>query len=156
MTRSELSALLSRNLPVVDHRGEVVEEVAADSVRLRLPVLQTYLSHDLPPGSGQVVLSGPITMGFAETAMYACVHAAYGARVLAVTLSLNASFLRLAGGADLTATARLLRRGRSIAFVEAHLYSGDSHEPCAHVTASYAVRELDRVPERRVEPANGD
>jgi acyl-coenzyme A thioesterase PaaI-like protein len=143
MTPAELSELLARNLPVVDHRGEVVEEVTRDAVRLRLPVLDTYLSHDLPPGSGQVVLSGPIAMGFAETAMYACVHAVYGPRVLAVTLSLTVSFLRLAGGDDLIGVARLLERGRGVAFVEVHLYSGDAREPCAHATANYAIRNLD-------------
>jgi acyl-coenzyme A thioesterase PaaI-like protein len=142
MTPAELSALLIRNLPAVDHRGEIVEEISSDFVRLRLPIISDYLSHDLPPGSDQVVLSGPVTIGFAETAMYAAVHVVYGAQVLATTLSLNISFLRLAGTADLTARARVLRRGRAIAFVEAHLYSGDTSEPCAHVTASYAVRGL--------------
>ena len=143
MTSNDLAELLIRNLPEVDHRGEVIEVIGKDFVQLRLPVLSTYLSHDLPAGSGQIVLSGPIAIGFAETSMYACVHAFYGARVLAVTVALNVSFLRMAGAADLTAVARLLKRGRSIAFVEAHLYSGAMDKPCAHVTANYAIQELE-------------
>jgi uncharacterized protein (TIGR00369 family) len=143
MTAAELGALLLRNLPSVDHRGETIEEIAADHVKLRLPVIESYLSRDLPTGSGQAILSGPITIGFAETAMYACIHAAYGVGVLAVTLSLHISFLRVAGAGDLIAVARLLRRGKSVAFVEAHLYSGQAREACAQVTASYAIRSID-------------
>lgn len=145
MNSKDLSDLLIRNLPEVDHRGEVIENIGKDFVQLRLPVLSSYLSNDLPKGSGQVVLSGPITIGFAETAMYACVHAFYGAQVLAVTLTLNISFLRIAGAADLIAVARLLRRGRSTAFVEVNIYSGAIDQPCAHVTATYSIKELEKL-----------
>lgn len=144
MTAEELSKLLVTNLPAVDHRGEIVEEVGTDVIRLKLPVHQIYLSHDLPAGSGQVVLSGPVIIGFAETSMYACVHAFYGPRVFAATLSLNVSFLRLAGAPDLFSVSRLLRRGRSVAFVEAHLFSGATEKPCAHVTATYSVQSLEK------------
>jgi acyl-coenzyme A thioesterase PaaI-like protein len=142
MTRDDLQSLLLRNLPEVDHRGEVVDEVGPDSVRLRMPVLDTYLSHDLPPGSGKNVLSGPIEMGFAETAMYACVHAVYGPMVSASTVSFTGMFLRAAGSGDLTAKATLLRRGRSTAFVEALLFPAEATEPCAQFTATYAIRAL--------------
>ena len=73
----EVLALLKRNLPIEDQRGEIIEEIGASHLRMRLPVVPEYLSHDLPLGSGQTVLSGPIAMGFADTAMYACVHAFY-------------------------------------------------------------------------------
>jgi len=136
----ELPALLKRNPPAVDHRGELIEGLGPDFVRLRLPVLASYLSHDLPAGSGRLVLSGPVTMGFAETAMYACVHAFYGAQVLVVTLACNVAFFTIAGAADLTAVARLLKRGRSVAFAEALLYSGTTDQPCAHATATYSTQ----------------
>lgn len=142
MDRESLACLLATQLPAVDQHGQVVEAVGDDFVRLRLPVGPEHLSADLPPGSGQQVLSGPLLMGFAETSLYACVHAMYGEAVFAFTLSLNASFLRLAGAGELTAVARLLRRGRELAFVEAHLYSGDAQASCAQVTATYAIRAL--------------
>ncbi len=134
--------LLARNLPAVDHRNEIVEEIGQDSLRMRLPVLESYLSHDLPAGSAQIVLSGPVMMGFVDTAMYACVHAIYGREIFAAVVSLNMSFLRIAGAGDLIAVARLLRRGKSLAFLEVHLFSGDNSEPCTHATATYAVRKL--------------
>lgn len=142
LTAPELLALLNKNLPSVDHRGEIIEEIGASHLRMRLPVSFDYLSQDFPAGSGRVVLSGPIAMGFADTALYACVHAFYGASVFAAIVSFNVSFLSIAGAGDLTAIARLLRKGKSLAFVEAHLYSGESATPCAHVTATYAVRPM--------------
>ena len=138
----EIFTLLKRNLPSEDHRGEIIEEIGASHLRMHLPVVPEYLSHDLPPGSGQTVLSGPITMGFADTAMYACVHAFYGADILAVIANFNVSFLSVAGNADVTAVATLLRKGKTLAFVEARLFSGASSEPFALVTATYAIREL--------------
>ena len=142
LSSPEVLALLKRNLPVEDHRGEIIEEIGAAHLRMRLPVAPEYLSHDLPPGSGQTVLSGPIAMGFADTAMYACVHAFYGADVLAVIVNFNVSFLSVAGNADVTAVATLLRKGKTLAFVEARLFSGASTEPFAVVTATYAIRNL--------------
>ena len=141
LTSSQLAGLLAVSLPRVDHRGEMIDEIGADFVRMRLPVRAEFLS--VPPGAREAILSGPITMGFADTALYACVHAFYGANVLAVIVTFNVAFLRVASGSDLTAVARLLRRGRSLAFVEAHLFSGHSGDPCAHVTATYSVRAVE-------------
>lgn len=142
LSSPEIVALLKRNLPIEDQRGEMIEEIGASHLRMRLPVVSKYLSHDLPPGSGQTVLSGPIAMGFADTAMYACVHAFYGADVLAVIVNFNVSFLSVAGNADVTAIATLLRTGKTLAFVEARLCSGASTEAFALVTATYAIRDL--------------
>ena len=141
----EILALLKRNLPIEDQRGETIEEIGASHLRIRLPVAPDYLSYDFPPGSGQSVLSGPITMGFADTAMYACIHAFYGADVLAVMVNFNISFLSVAGNADVTAVATLLRKGKTLAFVEARLFSGSSTEPFAQVTATYAIRDIQQV-----------
>ncbi|HET9483849.1 MAG TPA: PaaI family thioesterase [Xanthomonadales bacterium] len=140
LTIHELHELLERYLPRVDHRHETIEALGDGALRMRLPVRPDYVSHDLPPGSGQDVLSGPILMGFADTALFACVHAYYGAEVTAAIVNFNVACLRVAGNGDLVAHARIVRKGRSIAFVEAWLHSGGSDEPCTHVTATYAVR----------------
>ncbi len=142
MTPEDLSALLMANLPAVDHRGEVIEGIGTDCVRMRMPVNDTYFSHDLPPGSGQKVLSGPISLGFAETALYACVHAFYGPNALVTTTCLNITYLRFAGDADVIAVTKLLRRGRSTASLETHLYSQGAEQPFAQVTATYAIQPV--------------
>ena len=142
LNAAELVTLLEKNLPAADHRNEIIEEIGRDSLRMRLPVHDSYLSHDLPQGSGQMLISGPVMMGFADTAMYACIHAFYGADVFATIVSLNVSFLRTAGAGDLSAAARILRKGKSLVFMEALLFSGENEEPCSHVTATYSVRKL--------------
>ena len=94
----------------------------------------------MPGMSHQYLLSGPIILGFAETALYACVHAFYGADVLVVVVNYNASFLHPAGKDDLKAVARILKKGKTLAYVEARLYSSSKDEPCAIISASYSVR----------------
>jgi acyl-coenzyme A thioesterase PaaI-like protein len=141
LNAAELAMLLERNLPAIDRRNESIEEIGRDSLRMRMPVLNSYLSHDLPPGSGRMLMSGPVMIGFADTAMYACVHAIYGADVFATIVNLNVSFLHTAGADDLSAAVRLLRKGKSLAFIEALLFSGVNEQPCSHVTATYSVRK---------------
>ena len=142
LNAAELMTLLERNLPAADRRNEIIEEIGRDSLRMRLPVHDSYFSHDLPPGSGRMLISGPVMLGFADTAMYACIHAFYGADMFATIVSLNVSFLRTAGAADLSAAVRILRKGKSLAFMDALLFSGENEEPCSHVTATYSVRKV--------------
>jgi acyl-coenzyme A thioesterase PaaI-like protein len=79
-------------------------------------------------------------MGFADTAMYACMHAVLGADVVAVMSNLMITFIRPARASDLIADARLIRRGRSLAYLEVYLYSDGSADPVAHATSTFAYR----------------
>ncbi|MGE3772542.1 MAG: PaaI family thioesterase [Gammaproteobacteria bacterium] len=139
MNAQEIAALLHRELPPVDHRGEMIEEIGKSRLRMRLPALPEYVSRDLPPGSGQSMLSAPIMMGFADTAMFAAIHAFYGARAIGAIVNFNVSFMRIAGAKDLVAEVRLLKKGRKLAFFDVLLHGTDETEPCAHVTATYSV-----------------
>jgi acyl-coenzyme A thioesterase PaaI-like protein len=138
-TPESMQALLRTNLPAGDDFGEQVEEVSEGYVRLSLKLRDEHLSHDLPRGSGQKVLSGPLMMGLADTAMYAATHSVYGVDVLVTIMSLNASFLRLPSPDLLIVEARVLRRTRAVCFLEAHLRSQRDGPPIAHVTANYSV-----------------
>lgn len=137
---AQLTALLAARLPACDQHGEVIEDIGADYVRLRLTIESRHLSR--PPGARHPVCSGPLMLGFADTAMYACVHACYGADVFAAIVNFNIAFMQVADGAVLVAIARLVRRGKRLAFLDTHLYSGALTAPCAQVTATYAVRNL--------------
>ena len=66
-----------------------VEVVEDGSVELSLRLEADQLSVDLPRGSGQTVVSGPLMLGLGDTAMYAAVHSALGQDVFAVILSIN-------------------------------------------------------------------
>ena len=139
LAAEDIQRLLEVHLPQADHRGETIEEVGNDFIRMRLPITRHHISPDIPPGSGQAVLSAPLMMGFADTAMFACIHAAYGANAFGAIVNLNISFLQVAGNVDLEATARLIRKGRKLAYLETYLRSVGATDPAAHVTATYSV-----------------
>src|SRR5579885_902867 len=101
LTAEQVARAITTNLPPIDHHGEIVEGVGADSIRIRLPFRPAYVGAELwQDGSGQV-LSGPMVMGFADTAMYCCVLAAMGLSVIPVMANLSITFLRPARAADL-------------------------------------------------------
>jgi len=141
-TPTTLNTFLSACLPAADMRGIEVKSVEDGSVELSLRLAADQLSVDLPRGSGQTVVSGPLMLGLGDTAMYAAVHAVLGPDVFAVILSINTSFFRLATPTTLVAKAKILRKTRSVCFAEALLFSEGVAEPCAHVTASYAIKYL--------------
>ena len=145
LTAQQAERTITENLPPIDHHGEVVESVGPDSIRIRLPFKADYVGAEpWQDGSGQV-FSGPMVMGFADTAMYCCVMAAMGTGVIPVMANLNITFLRPARAADLTAEARIVRRGGRLSYLECWLTSDGESQPCAHVTSTYRVaRRADR------------
>ena len=145
LTAEQAERTITTNLPPIDHHGEIVEAVGADSIRVRLPFKPDYLGGEpWQDGSGQV-FSGPMVMGFADTAMYCCVMAALGTGVIPVMVNLNITFLRPARATDLVADARIVRRGGRLNYLECWLRSDGTAEPCAHVTSTYRVsRRADR------------
>lgn len=139
LSATEAQHLIVKNLPPIDHHQEVVEEVGTDSIRLRLPYNPRFVGTETwQDGSGHVY-SGPMMMGFADTAMYCCVMSALGAEVIPVMVNLNITFLRPARAIDLIAQARIVRRGARLFYLECWLSSEDDSEPCAHITSSYRV-----------------
>lgn len=135
----EVEALIRTHLPIADHRGEVIDRIDGHQLWMRLPMRAEYLSHDLPPETGNKLVSAPVMMGLADTAMYAAVHAFYGSDAFGAIVSLNVSFLRPAPAEDLVAEVRLLRQGKKLAFLEASIAGVRANETCAHVTATYSI-----------------
>ena len=63
LTAKQTELTITTNLPPIDHHGEIVEIVGADSIRVRLPFKAEYLGAEpWQDGSGQV-FSGPMVMG---------------------------------------------------------------------------------------------
>jgi uncharacterized protein (TIGR00369 family) len=139
-SRSEIEDILRGKLPPVDCHGEIVEEASPSRVRIRLPFQPTFMGGDVWKDSQDRVFSGPKVMGLADTAMYACMHAALGLSVVAVMTSINVTFLRPAASADLIAGANLIRLGKRLAFLEVTIFSQGKPEPVAHATATFAYR----------------
>ena len=144
LTPEELDALIRRNLPAVDHHGETVEAATRDSLRMRLPFDDSFVGDEVWGESALRVFSGPMVMGLADTAMYACCLAGFGPDVVPVMQSYTINFLRPALAADLIAEARIVRRGRRTSYLECWLTSDGAPEAASHVTSVYAVRAIKR------------
>lgn len=139
LTTEQAQRTITTNLPPVDHHNEVVEAVGPDTLRLRLPFRSDYLGAEpWQDGSGRF-FSGPMVMGFADTAMYCCVMAALGTSVIPVMANFNVTFLSPARAADLVADVRIVRRGGRLHYLECWVSSDGESHPCAHVTSTYRV-----------------
>ncbi len=73
----------------------------------------------LRPGG---IVSGPALMGMADVAAYAVILAHIGPVPMAVTNTLNITFLRGCGHALIVADARLLKLGKRLATVDVRLW----------------------------------
>ena len=135
----QVERLIVRNLPVVDHHGEIVEQIGADCIRVRLPYRAEFMGTESWGDRAGCVFSGPMVMGLADTTMYGCVMAALGPDVIPVIANLNITFLRPAKARDLLAEARIVRRGGRTHYLECWLTSEGEPEPCAHITSTYRV-----------------
>jgi acyl-coenzyme A thioesterase PaaI-like protein len=142
LNKADIKNIIATKLPAVDQHGEIVERVTEREVRIRVPFKREYVGRDAWGTDGAPVFSGPMVMGLADSAMYACVHAAVGRDCVPVVVTLTVSFLRPARAVDLIAEARIVRRGRRLAYLEATLSSDGAPESIAHVVATYAVRGL--------------
>ncbi len=129
----------------MDHHGEIVEEVTGDSLRLRLPFDENFVGDDVWDKSDLRVFSGPMVMALADTAMYACCLAGFGPDVVPVMQSYTINFLRPALAADLTAEARIVRRGKRSSYLECWLTSDGAPEAASHVTSVYAIRTIHKA-----------
>src|SRR5580700_2089499 len=139
LTPEQTQLTITTNLPPVDHHGEIVEAVGPDTLRVRLPFKAEYLGAEpWQDGSGRV-FSGPMVMGFADTAMYCCVMATMGADVIPVMANLNITFLLPARASDLIAQARIVRQRGRLHYLECWLTSDGETDPCAHITSTYRV-----------------
>jgi acyl-coenzyme A thioesterase PaaI-like protein len=78
LSAKQAERAIIQNLPPVDHHDEIVEQVGEDSIRVRLPYKPEFMGAEpWQDGSGRI-FSGPMVMGFADTAMYCCVMASMG------------------------------------------------------------------------------
>ncbi|HLI99272.1 MAG TPA: PaaI family thioesterase [Bradyrhizobium sp.] len=134
MTVPELETFLGAEFPQAFSGGDMLIE-AADGASCRLR--QRYSAQMLRPGG---TISGPTLMALADFAMYVVLLSAIGPVGLAVTTSLNINFLRKgAPGRDVLAAARILKLGQRLAVGEVNLFSAESPDPIAHVTATYSI-----------------
>jgi len=119
--------------PIVKSLGLQLIEADAEHVRLTMPVT-SHLVH----GGG--VLCGQAIMAAVDTAMVLALAAALDGFRPMTTVQLQTSFLRPVPGdaIEVHITARVLRKGKSLAFGEIEVATPDGRL-AAHATTTYAL-----------------
>jgi uncharacterized protein (TIGR00369 family) len=113
-------------------RSYIVEDV--DEVRLLARVRAEGVR--LRPGG---TISGPTLMALADGAAYCQILAHLGPVALAVTSSLNITFLRKPEPADMIGEATFLKLGRKLAVVDVRIRSEGSADLVAQAVVTYAI-----------------
>lgn len=133
MTIAELQSFMAREFPQMAPLNMKVEAFDGDMLRLSLPVGEAQLR----PGG---TVSGPTMMTLADCAAYLLLLGQIGPVALAVTTNLNINFLRKPEPKTLSAEARMLKRGKTLAIMEIGIFSeGVEDGPVAHATLTYAI-----------------
>jgi uncharacterized protein (TIGR00369 family) len=99
---------------------------------MRLAVTDAHLR----PGG---YVSGPTQMSLADTVTYAAIFTRTGIVPMAVTTSLNMSFLRPLITQTVIAEAKLLKLGRTLAVAEVGIRGEGSKAPSSHAIVTYAL-----------------
>jgi uncharacterized protein (TIGR00369 family) len=118
-----------------------VEEVTDRHARVRSIVTPDRLR----PGG---IVSGPVLMALADTAVWVAVLSVVGRVAMTVTVDLNIHFLRPAPPTDVVAEARLLKIGHRLAVGDVLIYSDPDPDPVAHATVTYAIPPRDGESDR--------
>ena len=130
MTADDLNRFLDGAF--VGDRSWTVEDVND----LRLIARARADAVTLRPGA---TVSGPTLMALADGAAYCQILAHIGPVALAVTSSLNISFLRKPERADVVAEATFLKLGRKLAVVDVRIRSEGSPDLVAQAVVTYAI-----------------
>lgn len=111
--------------------GEVVF-VKLNHVQLTLQPLPEMAR----PGN---IVSGPALMGLIDVAAYGVVLAHIGPVAMAVTHTINVSFLRACRWNTVVADARLIKLGKRLATVDVRLWQDSEEQLIAQSTVGYAL-----------------
>ena len=113
--------------------NSLIEAVGEQSATVRHHIGEA----ELRPGGS---VSGPVMMGGADGALYAAILGEIGIIPLAVTTSLNITFLRKPSATrDIIGVCKLMKIGRTLIVGDVNLYSEGDKLPVAHAVGTYAV-----------------
>lgn len=131
---AEFTRRMHELVPISGQLGILAERLGEDgSAEARLPYEESFVR---PGGS----ISGPALMALADVAMFAGINGKLGWTPMAMTATLNTTFLSPPKPETIVAIARPLRFGRRLAFYTVDIYNDSDREaPVGHVTGSYAL-----------------
>lgn len=130
-TIPELQAYLAEIFPQLASRFEI-EDLRPLFVRVRM----TATEADLRPGG---TVSGPAMFALADCTFYMALLAVIGREALAVTTNASIDYLRKPTPGGLTAEARILKLGRSLAVGDVLIFSDGIEGPVARAGLTYSI-----------------
>lgn len=132
MNRDDLAEFMVSHFPQT--AGDfAVEDVTAEGITIRMPITD----RNLRPGG---TVSGPSIFSLADVSIYLAILSRIGPEALAVTTNCSIDFMRKPpAGADLIATARLLKLGRALAVGDVLICSDGSDVPVARAGLTYSI-----------------
>lgn len=126
-------AILAANFaPWVQDLGLIVVDTGADHATLRLP-----WGDRLAREGG--ALSGQALMAAADTATVIALSASRGGYGPMTTVQQSTTFQRPVMGTDVLVTARVSKRGRTLAFVDVTMTADGDDRPVAKASTVYAL-----------------
>ncbi len=141
MSIAELEAFLEQVFSQVSGRFEIRALKPFGAV-----VAMTARDADLRPGG---TVSGPAMFALADCAFFIAILAMIGPEPLTVTTNCAIDFLRKPAPGGLSAEARILKLGRSLAVGDVLIHSEGVSEPVARASLTYSIPP----PQRRVGPS---
>lgn len=84
-------------------------------------------------------VSGPTQMSLADTVTYVAIFSRIGITPMAVTTSLNMTFLRPLICETVLAEGKLIKLGRTLAVAEVEIRGHGSSAPASHAVVTYAL-----------------
>ena len=85
------------------------------------------------------IVAGQALMAAVDTAMVLAIWSSCGEAIPCATVDMNTSFLKPATNVELTVTANVIRRGRSIVFARAEITSSKDNKLVVTATGTYAL-----------------
>lgn len=134
LTLDQANAILADNFaPWVQALGIRVEAIdPSGAATLRIP-FSDALCRVGGAMCGQALVSG------ADTAMVLALAGAMGGLKPCTTVDLTTNFMRAVTKADALLDAKVMRLGRTLAFVTCEIREGQSDKPSAFATGTYAI-----------------
>ncbi|MDR3374531.1 MAG: PaaI family thioesterase [Ancalomicrobiaceae bacterium] len=134
MTAEEIAGFLDAEYPEMHEGGQTifVETVDHAAISTRFKAGERHLR----PGG---TVSGPWQFTLADITGFVALLAHLGPVALAVTTSATINFLRRPPPGDLIATARILKKGRSLVVVDVSIAPAGSADLVSHAVLTYSL-----------------
>jgi len=132
VTTEELEKFFAEMFPGRTDELPSFDVIEKDYIEVTLPVRDYHIR----PGG---FISGPTQMMLADHAAYVVIFTSTGIMPMAVTSNLNIDFLRPCKGTSVTAKARLIKIGKSLAVIAVDIVGESSDKLSSRATVTYAL-----------------